>query len=737
MENFFKIFDNLSGHIDFRYKGNRGYKNWIGGLVTLIIFSIIISFSFFLFLNLLGKKSFVTYTAKKYIETGGTLMDQKNLFHYFTLVDKKQNPIDLEKHKDLFSVNSYLSFATKEKIIHYKYDKCLIDDFKGIENFYSKIVKKNYNCLRKMKDLRNNTDSNKDSSNDWKYNLLNFTDSSLKELNSKYNSSLISESNNRYQLNPEFIYPEINAQKFENMRQIKYFNIKITKCLNSTDLPYICKSDSEINEKIGDSFLSLNFIDNLFDVGNYSNPIAKYVNNKSIAIKRNTLSNLYINFFLVNIITNDGLFFDSTSKIDSYGFDFHSEAFTETNQELILKADFWILNNSQIYERSYQKFQNIAAEIGGLYRFLILVGSFINYLFEKYSNFVINTDLIDLVNVGLDDEIVNIKKDPFKNIMNNKKNINNINNSSNQIINENYEPKFNFNDFIIRRDKKKLHDHGHENVRFQSEFIDKKKLKNYYSNNNKIINDGISNNIHETIIPNKITRNIDKITLENQQFKINNPEEIINKGNKNCGFLENDANISDILKSKTINHIKMRNNNQNEDDKNNSNLMNDNSNLIKSVSYQIDNTNKDSNKEKLSLKENNNENFAKKYSKFHTIQNKGIANTPSQLELKDLNIFGNYSEKFKSTDSKNNSNYLRYSISTFKNFICIFFKCNKPNKNILTERLRNLLLDEINFYKLHLDVIKIKKIINDEISIKQIDEIKLNIYSWIDSYHVY
>ncbi len=102
--------------------------------------------------------------------------------------------------------------------------------------------------------------------------------------------------------------------------------------------------------------------------------------------------------------------------------------------------------------------------------------------------------------------------------------------------------------------------------------------------------------------------------------------------------------------------------------------MNDNSNIIKSVSYQIDNVNKDSNKEKLSLKENNNEKYAKKYSKFHTIQNKGIANPPSKLQLKDLNIFGNYSEKFKSTDSKNNFNYLRYSISSFKKFIFIFFK---------------------------------------------------------------
>ncbi len=180
MENFFKIIDVLSGSIDFRYKGNRGYKNWIGGLVTLIIFSIIISFSFFLLLNFVGKRSFVAYTAKKYIETGGTLMDQKNLFHYFSIIDDKQNPLDLEKHKDIFTVNSYLSFATTKNIIHYKYDKCLIDDFKGIENFYSEIVKTNYNCLRKMKDLRNNTDSNKDSSNDWKYNLLNFTDSSFK-----------------------------------------------------------------------------------------------------------------------------------------------------------------------------------------------------------------------------------------------------------------------------------------------------------------------------------------------------------------------------------------------------------------------------------------------------------------------------------------------------------------------------------------------------------------------------
>ncbi len=743
MENILRKLDILSGRIEFTYKGNKGYKNWVGGLLTLSIYSLVVLFSLILINNLFEKKDPIAYTVKKYLETGGTQMDSKNLYHNLAIINSQMVAIDWEDYKDIIHINSYESFSTFEKNIQYDYDICLLEDFKGIEYFYSLYAQnqKNVYCLRRMRELRN-----KDSSNEWKYNFLNFADQSIKETNSTNNISLISESNNPYQPNPDFLYPQLTIEKLENMREKKFFKIEITKCVNSTDLPYFCKSESEINEKIGELYLILNFIDNLFDVGNYSTPIAKYVNTKTMAIKQNTLSNLYLNFFLVNMITSDDLFFDSTSKIESYGFDFHSEAFTETNQELVVKVEFWVSNNSEIYERSYKKFQNIAAEIGGLYRFFMIAGGIINYLFEKYSNFIINSDLIDLLNVELDDEIINSKKGTFKNESSetNLKNVKKNFTQYNQIKTINYETRFKFNDF--KKNSEIFPDNSRKDINLKSQVINRTKFKNLYLNNNHSMNDAISDNRNKTLNPKKLKMNIDKVNLENQQFSNNLNEEIIREVPKNRLFQE-DANI--FIKTKNINifnslkdieNIKVDNNNLNEVNKSNSYLI-DNSKLIKSFSHKVNKVNSDSNqnKKKLFLKENNDKINLDKLNKFSSFQNKEIANSSSlnfeSKIIKDNNFDTN---KYNFTKSKISNKYLIETKSGFKKFFCLFIKFREPNRVIFTEKLRNMLLDEINYYKLHLDVKKIKKIVNERVSFKNpIDEIKLNIDCLIDSYFIY
>jgi hypothetical protein len=195
----------------------------------------------------------------------------------------------------------------------------------------------------------------------------------------------------------------MTIEKAEDIGNIKYFRIEIIKCQNTTDKDLVCKSPEEIEEKTSNLFFQLKFIDNFFDVGNYSQPTSKYINNKSVAIKKNTLSNIYLNFLAVNIITRDGFIFDSIKTTESYAFDFHSEAFTATKSNKIHETQFWILSNAKNYERSYLKLQNIAAEIGGLYKLFFLFGSILNYIFEKYTNFLINDNLLDLLNIRNDD----------------------------------------------------------------------------------------------------------------------------------------------------------------------------------------------------------------------------------------------------------------------------------------------------------------------------------------------
>jgi hypothetical protein len=43
-----------------------------------------------------------SYIVKKYVESGETVMDQKNLFHFFTLFDvASKSIIDLDEYKDI------------------------------------------------------------------------------------------------------------------------------------------------------------------------------------------------------------------------------------------------------------------------------------------------------------------------------------------------------------------------------------------------------------------------------------------------------------------------------------------------------------------------------------------------------------------------------------------------------------------------------------------------------------
>ena len=134
MENFFKNIDAISGKIYLKYKGQTGYKNWFAGLLSLLIYLMSFSVSIYFFKNMFERIDPKSFTVKKYVESGGTTFDQKNLFHFFALIDVKKNkPITIET--DMFNVQSFTMYVSKEKMISYIYDKCTKIDFFGLEDF--------------------------------------------------------------------------------------------------------------------------------------------------------------------------------------------------------------------------------------------------------------------------------------------------------------------------------------------------------------------------------------------------------------------------------------------------------------------------------------------------------------------------------------------------------------------------------------------------------------------------
>ena len=164
----------------------------------------------------------------------------------------------------------------------------------------------------------------------------------------------------------------------------------------------------------------------------------------------------------------------------------------ETNSNIYAMIYFWLQNQQDVYIRRYKLFQDICGSIGGIIKFIMVVGSYLNLLFHNYilyndlnddinfrykkiSKYIINTHNTCLCSNNV---LINTKNEPIKidsfnltkknnnggisndrtNIMNN--NINNIEESSgsNQIFQSKKMNKNNNNNKkkIKRRNSSKI-----------------------------------------------------------------------------------------------------------------------------------------------------------------------------------------------------------------------------------------------------------------------------------------
>lgn len=58
---------------------------------------------------------------------------------------------------------------------------------------------------------------------------------------------------------------------------MKYLEIKLMKCQNSTNSRVVCKSASTIDSYFHDEVFSFAFVNSMFDVEDFNKPIRKYI----------------------------------------------------------------------------------------------------------------------------------------------------------------------------------------------------------------------------------------------------------------------------------------------------------------------------------------------------------------------------------------------------------------------------------------------------------------------------
>ena len=360
MSKYLKKFDMISPNNILYFNNEPSHQSSFSGLLSLLCYSLIFFFFIYFSLDVIKKKNPTSYFYKQFIEEVGTYyLNTSTIFHYIQLLDEDNNIRIDDNSFIMFGTEEYidrflLNFSLEETD-HYYYGKCIKNDILNNESIINEENIFNSYCIR------------------------GFWNATLKE-------NILTSHNN-------FIYPYLkygsNSKKHKNIG----YGVYIIKCQNISYRKNKCKIRNEIEEEYS-KLLRIKFtlIDNNFDITIYKKPVVPYLLEVTNHLTGNTITMNNLNFVPVNIKSDDGYVFSNNYIIDSFRFDLNEKlSYNKNNNNSVISAFYFIMGNKvEIYMRTYKKFQDALANIGGVSKALLMLAFVLNFLINDY---VINKDI--------------------------------------------------------------------------------------------------------------------------------------------------------------------------------------------------------------------------------------------------------------------------------------------------------------------------------------------------------
>ena len=363
---FIKKLDLLSPKITLYYKDYDSHASMISGILNIISFFILLSFSGYFISSLIKKEEPKTIFFNDYKEDIGIYeVNSSSFFHFLSIEEKGRKFInkgfDFSKFK-IIGFNTYF-----ESYLYSKY-RLHFDHW-----IYGKCKNENYTKEIKDKDLDN-------------YEF--FGDSAC--ISKYYNH------NDKKYFNfgeTGFKWPEIAHGK--NNKNNKFYNIIIGKCdedvlklILGEDEDYKCENESTIKNFIESETprtFNLYFKDNYINILDYNNPISNYFNLIENLMNFDKYSINNLNFIHSTVQTDVGIFYDNLIENISYSFDRNEEQLKDRkNFDAFLGYRFLMNNLGFFYERGYKKIQDCISNLGGVYNAINIVFFMINLIINKY-----------------------------------------------------------------------------------------------------------------------------------------------------------------------------------------------------------------------------------------------------------------------------------------------------------------------------------------------------------------
>ncbi len=350
----FKYLDNVSPNITLFYKGYECHSSSISGIITILTYIAIIILGFIFSFDFILKRNPTSYFYNRFVYDVGTFsFNNTGIFHFIQAGETNNYTYD-NRIVNVIGVNDYSSLISENTNItlydHWIYEPCNNQHIGNLKDYLNDSNTSFYNgiCINKF--------YNKTTKK-----IININDTNFK-------------------------YPII-AHGTSNPNSNPY-GIFILRCQNHSELNKTDCYDKDISDKkiLEVDIINMHFIDHYIDVKNYHYPLVRFHNKIRNQIVLSSYTINHLNFKPLKLNTHTGIILNSNSELNSFNFDVNEKLITEeANTGIYSSFYFWMGNEIGIYDRTYQKVQDISASISGISKLLTIIGYYINYLFAKIT----------------------------------------------------------------------------------------------------------------------------------------------------------------------------------------------------------------------------------------------------------------------------------------------------------------------------------------------------------------
>ena len=345
---YFLILDSFGVGINFYLEGYKDYRSQLGGFITLVIYVITIICGIIFSKNLLQRVNPSVSTTSANYPNPEKILYPNNTFFILGITVDSLPFINESIYRPIAYINTKVNGSEELMRQNISVDLC------------DKVLNEDYKYYDVIKHL----------------NLSNFY---CIDLNQSNKSSINNE--------------ELYINEFWGNDGFRMLQIKIFNCSAVADDISQCADNDIIKEKLSSPIISYYTLKNYIDTNNYKNPFVRGLQETFyyVSYKKFISATQYLKH--VQIHSDKGFLFSEEEIIADHTIDSLIE-YSETDQEdgKIFTISIQLTNKIDIYTRTYNKLQDLGAEIGAVYGALHMV---LAIIFQFYNNSKLFCDIIN------------------------------------------------------------------------------------------------------------------------------------------------------------------------------------------------------------------------------------------------------------------------------------------------------------------------------------------------------